>query len=64
MEAFIRARVIYFTQLSYYALGVTEPVETRLDYLPAYIRCFIGKDIDAESAAQFRQRLTGKGGGL
>ena len=24
----------------------------------------LGKDIDAESAAQFRQRLTGKGGGL
>ncbi len=42
-EAFIRARVIYFTQLSYYALGVREPMAERLSYLDAYFKCFIGR---------------------
>ena len=37
-EAFIRARVIYFTQLSYYALNIDEPLAKRASYLSAYYR--------------------------
>ena len=45
-EAFIRARVIYFTQLSYYALNVQEPMADRMSYLAAYFLAFTGRPID------------------
>ena len=60
VEAFIRARVIYFTQLSYYALSVSEPMETRMEYLAAYFNCFTGRDIDQATAEIFKSRLTAK----
>lgn len=56
-EAFIRARVIYFTQLSYYALGVNEPMDKRMSYLAAYFQCFTGRDIDAGIAKAFKTRI-------
>lgn len=52
IEAFIRARVIYFTQLSYYALNVQEPMADRMSYLAAYFLSFTGREIDAEAAAR------------
>ena len=55
-EAFIRARVIYLTQLSYYALGIDEPLLERMSYLSAYFRTFTGYDIGAAAAEAFRQR--------
>lgn len=56
-EAFIRARVIYFTQLSYYALGVGEPLLERMGYLNAYFRTFTGCDVGAAAAEAFRHRI-------
>ncbi len=56
-EAFIRARVIYFTQISYYALGVEEPMTRRMSYLAAYYRCFTGEEIDEKVAADYSQRM-------
>lgn len=53
-EAFVRARVLYFTQVSYYALGISEPMERRLSYLGAYFRCFTGREIDPSAADAFR----------
>lgn len=61
VDAFIRARVIYFTQLSYYALDVSEPLETRVSYLAAYFRSFTGREIDASTAKAFRTRLRAQG---
>ncbi|QYX56653.1 TetR/AcrR family transcriptional regulator [Roseovarius sp. SCSIO 43702] len=52
-EAFIRARVIYLTQVSYHALGITESVPERLSYLDPYFRCFIGRPPDAEAARAY-----------
>ena len=60
VDAFIRARVIYFTQLSYYALSVSEPMETRMEYLAAYFNCFTGRTIDAAVAQVFKSRLAAK----
>lgn len=59
-DAFIRARVIYFTQISYYALGIaeTEAFDQRISYLEAYVRCFTGRDINAGSADKYRELLT------
>lgn len=57
-EAFIRARVIYFTQISYYALGVEddEAMTERMGYLDAYFRCFTGRDIDPDICATYRTK--------
>ena len=51
-----RERVIYFTQLSYYSLGITEPMDTRLSYLNAYYLTFTGRKLDSTHARAFRQR--------
>lgn len=42
-EAFVRARVAYFHQVGYYALGVNEPREERLRLLPLYLRVLTGR---------------------
>lgn len=55
-EAFIRARVIYFTQISFYALHIEEDetLAQRLSYLSAYFLAFTGREIDPEIAAAYR----------
>lgn len=42
-EAFIRARVLYFTQVGYYALGVKESLRRRHSYLAPYLKSFTGR---------------------
>lgn len=42
-EAFIRARVTYFHQVGYYALGLRESLEQRRRLLPLYIRTLTGR---------------------
>jgi AcrR family transcriptional regulator len=54
--AFIRARVIYFGQVGYYALGIDEPMAERLGYLESYYRAFTGESLDPEVAAAYRAR--------
>lgn len=56
-ESFIRARVIYFTQISYYALGIDEPMADRNSYLDAYFRAFTGHGIDAPTRERFNAWL-------
>ncbi len=58
-DAFIRARVIYLTQISFYALGIDEDagVLHRLGYLEAYFRSFTGRDINPDIAATYRARV-------
>lgn len=56
-EAFVRARVIYFTQLSYYALDIDEPMEKRMAYLESYFLCFTGRTIDTDVAQAYREML-------
>jgi AcrR family transcriptional regulator len=41
--AFIRARVLYFMQIGYYALELNEPREQRLRYTEDYVRSFTGQ---------------------
>ncbi len=57
IEAFIRARVIYFTQLSYYALDVDEPMADRLSYLSAYFSAFTGREINPATALAYSARV-------
>lgn len=58
-EAFIRARVLYFTQVTYYGLCIAddETAEQRLSYLEAYFQAFTGRDIDAGTADAYRSIL-------
>lgn len=55
-EAFIRARVIYFGQIGYYALDLDESLAARLANLEAYYLCFTGTPIDPAAAAAYRRR--------
>ena len=59
-EAFIRARVICFTQITYYALGVAEDesFERRMEYLDSYFRCFTGRDITQGTKAAYKDLLS------
>ncbi|WP_179957745.1 TetR/AcrR family transcriptional regulator [Exilibacterium tricleocarpae] len=44
-EAFIRARILYFHQVGYYAMGLHETHEQRLKYLPLYFKQLTGFDL-------------------
>ena len=59
-EAFIRARVIYFAQIGFYALDVHEDLETRLSYTDAYYLSFTGKALQAKRAEAFKQHVRQK----
>ena len=56
-DAFVRARVIYFTQVAYYALHIEEDMTARLNLTEHYFRTFTGREIGVEQAAAFRQRM-------
>ncbi len=56
LEAYIRARVIYFGQVGYYTLGIEEPMTKRLSYLELYYRCFTGAELDPATADLHRNR--------
>jgi len=63
-EAFIRARVLYFAQIGFYALDVREPLETRIGYSEAYFLSFTGQILDPVEAEHFRQITREKFGDL
>ena len=41
-DAFVRARVLYYMQIGYYALDIREPIEARLSLTPHYLKAFTG----------------------
>ena len=41
-DAFVRARVLYYMQIGYYALDLREPIEARLNLTPHYLKAFTG----------------------
>ncbi len=60
-DALVRARVIYFTQVGYYALNIEESMTARLNLTGAYFRTFTGRELDAETAATHRLRMEAGG---
>lgn len=44
VEAFVRARVLYFMQIGYYALDLGETLERRKALTAYYLKCFTGDD--------------------
>ena len=63
-DALIRARVIYFAQIGFYALDVHEDLETRVGYSEAYYECFTGKVLDPVEAENFKQHTRATYGDL
>ncbi|MEL6475891.1 MAG: TetR/AcrR family transcriptional regulator [Pseudomonadota bacterium] len=55
-EAYVRARIIYYMQIGYYALVEAEPLETRIAQLEAYLISFTGQHPDPEEMAAFVDR--------
>jgi AcrR family transcriptional regulator len=43
-DALVRARALYYMQIGYYALDLHEPIETRLNLTPHYLKALTGVD--------------------
>jgi AcrR family transcriptional regulator len=56
-HALIRARVLYFSQIGFYALEVQESLATRLSYTAAYFECFTGQQLSPLDAENFRNYI-------
>jgi AcrR family transcriptional regulator len=56
-DAFVRARVLYFMQIGYYALELNESLEFRARYSAAYVRSFTGVEPTREDVAGFLVHL-------
>ena len=53
-DALVRARVLYYMQIGYYALDLREPIETRLNLTPHYLKVFTGVDPNQDEIDAFR----------
>ncbi len=53
-DALVRARVLYYTQIGYYALDIREPTQARLDLTPHYLTAFTGLPPNDSDIAAFR----------
>jgi AcrR family transcriptional regulator len=53
-DAFARARVLYYMQIGYYGLDLREPIETRLNLTPHYLKAFTGVDPNQAEVDAFR----------
>jgi len=53
-DAFVRARVLYYMQIGYYALDIQEPIEARLSLTPHYLKAFTGVAPSEEEVDAFR----------
>jgi AcrR family transcriptional regulator len=54
-DAFIRARILYFTQIGHYTLEVQEEPAVRLSHLSAYLRGFTGIEPKTEEIEPFKK---------
>ncbi len=56
-EALIRARVMYYSQIGFYALDVNESLSLRLSYTEAYFKCFTGLKPKQIALDRFRKQM-------
>lgn len=59
IDADARARIVYFMQLGYHALEVSEPMDIRMARLAPYIQGFTGRDVDPLALAEFLAFIDG-----
>ncbi len=53
-DAVVRARILYYMQLGYYALELREPMDKRMTYLAGYLEGFTGHKASATEIEAFR----------
>jgi AcrR family transcriptional regulator len=53
-DALVRARVLYYMQIGYYALDLKEPIEARLNLTPHYLKAFTGSAPGEAEVEAFR----------
>lgn len=58
-EALVRARIVYYSQLGYYTLEVSETLADRLALLEDYYEAYTGQPLDRRIADEFRERHLG-----
>lgn len=56
-DADARARIVYFMQLGYHALDMTEDMATRMSRLAPYIRGFTGAEPEPKAVAAFLREV-------
>ena len=56
-DALIRARVLYYSQIGFYALEIEESLNTRMGYTESYFECFTGRKLEPQQAAAFKQHI-------
>ncbi len=56
-DAFIRARILYFTQIGYYTLELNETEEHRLLHTTEWVRAFTGLDPDPGRIVAYQARV-------
>ena len=54
-DADARARILYYMQLGYHALGVAEPMDLRMSRIGPYLEGFTGRAPREEVVAAFRE---------
>jgi hypothetical protein len=57
VDADVRARTIYLTQIGYIAMQTQETMETRLPRVPHYVEIFCGQRPSTEEMARFSAGL-------
>ncbi len=60
-DAVVRARLLYHSQVGYFALDTEEPIETRLTYLPYYLEAMAGVRPTDDELARFAEFVAGIG---
>ena len=63
VDAFVRARVLYFVQIGYYSLEIVEPMSNRLSLVPAYLLSHTGQEPrvgEMEAFADFVRRANSR----
>lgn len=58
MDADIRARTVYLTQIGYISMQSCEDLPTRLARIPTYVRIYTGESPDPREVARFTAGLT------
>lgn len=54
-DATVRARVLYYAQVGYFAMNIEEAIEERLSMLKPYYFAFTGRELDEKTAQDFME---------
>lgn len=56
VAAEVNARTLYLVQIGYITMQVKEPLETRMQWIPGYVKAFTGEDASANEISRFQHR--------